>query len=154
MEPVVDSAKLVADGVLDGNPLTDFTLDDEFMASVLSYDFTAFCAAATTVLADAQRGGDWVAPVSCSDLLPTASIFLSNNPLVASKASPACWGRRRWACPLTPASTSPACRALPLPRVAWGCLGRPGAAWGCLGLHVAALPLRPGAHPPQLARGL
>ena len=89
LDPLVDGAKLVADGVLDGNPLTDFTLDDEFMATVLNYDLSAFCTGATTVLADAHHGGDWTLPLTCSDLLPSISIFLSNNPLVASKAQSA-----------------------------------------------------------------
>jgi len=83
LQPVLRTAKVVADGVLSGNPLSEYT--SQIQDQVLDYDMTTFCAGTSTMLMD-NDVGHWALPVSCGELLPTISIFLAKNPLTASAA--------------------------------------------------------------------
>ena len=88
-EPLVDTAKILADGVLKGNPLTELTVDPDFMDRALHVDMAPFCGAATSLLANGSTATAWTLPVGCADLLPTVSIFISSNPLVAGSLAQA-----------------------------------------------------------------
>jgi len=83
---VLDVAKVLAEGVLEGNPLTELTLDDAIMNKALNVNMQPFCEGATTVLANGKKTELWKLPLACSDILPTISIFLSSNPFIGSKA--------------------------------------------------------------------